>query len=485
MEVFELEGKLKLDGAEKVGKQLGGLQSKVQKMAKGLRIAGAGMTALGGIITGVAVKSVMDFAEMGDEVHKMSLRTGFATESLSKLKYAAAIGGAGLGDVEKAAKRMASTIYDAGEGLSTAVDALDNLGLSVEDLQGLSPEEQFMKLAGAIADVEDPSMRSALAQRIFGKAGTELLPMLSEGTEGLKAMMEEAEKFSPIFGKEAAEAAANLTDGMGRLKGTMEKVKMTIAEKLVPILIPLIERIAETISRVTDWMKENPELTRTIALVAAAVGGILLVLGPLLILLPTLVAALPMLGAAFAVMLGPVGLIIAAIAGLVAVGILVWRNWDTISGKAQEIWGGIVSFFETIPEKIGKVFSTLKDIMLAPFRAAWQAIGRGINWLIDQLNKIKVEIPSWIPGIGGKSFGINLPRITLPEFKTGGIFTRPVAGVIGDVPEAVLPLSKLRGMGTTVNVYNAGSVITERELVSRIREVLLETQSSNVNLGWT
>lgn len=322
MDIFTLVGKMTIDGIDKSEKQLGGLQNKVQGMSKGLRIAGAAMTAVGGIITGVAIKGVIAYARMGDEVHKMSLRTGFATETLSRLKYAAGLGGASLATVEKAAKRMAATIYDAGEGLSTAVDAMDNLGISVEDFEGLNPEEQFMKFAGAIASVEDASERSALAQRIFGRAGTEMLPMLSEGTEGLKAMMAEAEKFGPIFGQEAAEAAAKLTDTMSQLKGSMDKVKLAIAEKLVPIITPLLEKLRDMISRIGDWMKRNPELARTITIVSVAMGGLLLVLGPIVIMLPQLVGGIIMLKGAMiglSAAMGPVGWAITGISLALAI----------------------------------------------------------------------------------------------------------------------------------------------------------------------
>jgi len=439
-----------------------GMQGKLDKLGPALKKVGMAATAMGAVITGVMAKSVIDYAKAGDEVHKMGLRTGFATDALSRLKYAAAIGGAGLEDIEKAAKRMAATLYDAKEGLSTSVDALANLNMTVEEFEGLSPEDSFMKLAGAISAIEDPLKRSALAQRIFGKAGTELLPMLSEGTEGLKAMMDEAERFAPIFDKEAAEAAAKFTDTMGQLKGTTDKLKFAIADNLVPALLPFIEKMRDAVAGISVWMKENPGLTKTIVLIVAAVGGLLLVLGPLLIFLPGIISLLPILGAAFAVLTGPVGLIIAAVIALIAVGVLLVKNWDKVGAAFKAIWEGIKTAFQNVVV----------------------AIINGINKLIMALNKVSFTMPSWL---GGGTFGINIKTIAIPKFGEGAIVTRPTIGMIGEKgPEAVMPLSKMgRGMGTVINIYPQALLGTEQQVISWIKEALLTDKGSNVSLGLT
>jgi len=272
-----------------------GMQSLGNKIKQHQKAIGMGMVAAGGAILAAGALSVKTFAEMGDEVHKMALRTGFATEALSRLKYAAEIGGASLDDIEKAAKRMSMSILDAKDGLAETTRSFNKIGIAVEDLEGLSPEEQFMKIAGALANVEDATEKAALAQKLFGKAGTALLPMLADGTAGLKAMMEEAEKFAPIFDEEAAAAAAKLTDLMGELSGATTKVKMVIAEQLVPILIPLIQNIRDAVAGISAWAEKYPGLTRVIILGTFAMAGLLIALGTLLLIMPGISAAVTLL----------------------------------------------------------------------------------------------------------------------------------------------------------------------------------------------
>ncbi len=269
-------------------KQMTGLKGTIQQHSKQIGMA---MTAAGGAILAAGALSVKTYAEMGDDVQKMALRTGFSTEALSELRYAAELSGTNLEGLDKAVKRMSGTILDAQDGMETYVRAFEHIGIKVEELEGLNPEEQFLKIALAIAEVEDPMKRAALAQDMFGRSGTELLPMLANGAAGVNELREAAHKFAPIFDQEAANAAANFNDRLADLTGSVDKVKFEIADKLIPILIPLIEKIRDIISGISAWMNEHPALTRVIVLTSGALGALMLVLGPMLIMLPQITAA--------------------------------------------------------------------------------------------------------------------------------------------------------------------------------------------------
>jgi hypothetical protein len=153
----------------------------------------------------------------------------------------------------------------------------------------------------------------------------------------------------------------------------------------------------------------------------------------------------------------PIGIVILAIGALIAIVVLLVKNWDHVSAFFVTLWDGIkalfwkvidwvkewgvlflgpvgfiikywdelVEFFKGIPAKIGKAFETVKDFILAPFRAAWAGIETGINWLIGALNKISFKFPPWVPGLGGKEWGINIPTVSLPQFAQGGVIPEP------------------------------------------------------------
>ena len=113
--------------------------------------------------------AVKAYAELGDQIHKMSLRTGFATETLSALNHAAQLSGTTLDNFDGIVKKMFRSIYDANRGLAETQEAFTDIGLSAAQLEGLSPEDTFLTIAGALAQVEDHGKKAALAQILFGR----------------------------------------------------------------------------------------------------------------------------------------------------------------------------------------------------------------------------------------------------------------------------------------------------------------------------
>jgi hypothetical protein len=106
-----------------------------------------------------------------------------------------------------------------------------------------------------------------------------------------------------------------------------------------------------------------------------------------------------------------------------------------------------------------------------------------LNWIIQKWNDLSFTIG------GGDVFGKTLPSVTLdtpniPLFGNGGIVTRPTLGIIGDEgPEAIIPLSRGRGLGTTVNLYVAQAIGPNagRELLAQI-ESAISSGSARTNV---
>jgi len=290
-------------------KTLGGA---IQKNSASFKKMGMAMTVAGGAIVASMGLMIKKYVTAGDQIDKMSKRTGFAAETLSELRYAAEISGANIESLEKGVKRMAKTIVDAGDGMATYIRSFDRIGVSVKDLQDLNPEQQFLTIAEAIAKVEDPTIRAATAQDIFGRAGTQLLPLFNLGVDGMEALRKKAHELGIVFDKEAAEKAARLADAQLTLSSALRGVTISIAENLAPALSKLAEDLSETIAKVGAWIKEHPKLTGIIAKATLGIGALLTVLGPLTMMLPGIIAALPAIAMGIHAILGPLGLVTAA-----------------------------------------------------------------------------------------------------------------------------------------------------------------------------
>ena len=179
-------------------------------------------------------------------------------------------------------------------------------------------------------------------------------------------------------------------------------------------------------------------------------------------------AATTALGAAFNFLTSPITILILLFAGLMAATYLVYKNWDKIKVKADELWQKILEFGAGLRECWNGIIEDVNINLVQPWNNFWDAIGgkvsavwqgiksavkSGINSVINfinsgigQLNKFQVNVPKGVPIIGGKHVGLNIPKI--PTLATGGIATAPTLAEIGEggEPEAVVPLTKLSNM---------------------------------------
>ena len=153
---------------------------------------------------------------------------------------------------------------------------------------------------------------------------------------------------------------------------------------------------------------------------------------------------------------GPIGDIIAA-PFIFAIN-FIKSIFEGLFGGIKKIITGIIQIFKgDFKNGIMNVFGGLKDILLAPFNA----LIIGINSLIRGVNRIRFDVPDWVPGFGGKKFGFNIPQI--PRLAVGGIVNMPGRGVpIGGAiagesgREGVIPLTDSQAMetlGATIGKY--------------------------------
>jgi len=240
------------------------------------------MVAASGAVAAPLVASVKSFMTLGDQLQKMAQRTGIAVEALSELKFAAERSGASVGVVEKAVKAMSKRVLDFERGLSTNVRTFDELGLSVKDLKGLKPEEQFTLISDRLSKVADESRRAALAQEVFGRAGTALLPMIKDGAAGMDALRNKAKELGVVMTQTDADAAAELTDTMGDLWTTLQAVAVQIGAALAPAIIEFAESVREVLKDMVEWVRQNRESIvwyAKVVVAVAAVGTALVALG--------------------------------------------------------------------------------------------------------------------------------------------------------------------------------------------------------------
>lgn len=267
-------------GAIRAGKAFVEIFADSSKLVRGLRAASAKLKAfgasvaamgrqmllMGGLVAAPLILATRTFATYGDQLDKMSKRTGISVEALSGLGFAARRSGASMETVEVAIRRMQRSIEDAGRGSKEAVDALAALGLSAAALKGLSPEEQFKTIAARLAAIADPTKKAALAMMLFGRSGTMLLPMLDD----LDSLLKEAKRLGLIVSKEDAAAAAAFADAWGDVKDVLRIVSFTVGSILGKAITGLLGNVASALAGLKKFVKENEQVVLIVAKVAIA-----------------------------------------------------------------------------------------------------------------------------------------------------------------------------------------------------------------------
>ena len=244
-----------LEGLDKVRNGLAELSGSVEGVSKKVDAQatafGTASTALGGfgkvlgalgiaVTAGSMVKLAKDTIDYADDLNDMSMRTGVAVETLSSLKLAAENSGTSLGAIAQGFKFLNRDIAEGGKKLG-------EFGISLADKAGnvKSTEQVFLDVADAISRMDDPAQRTALAMDVFGRSGTDLIPMLMEGKKGLQGMMQAARETGNVITTEAAAGADTFNDSLGLLKSAMSGLLIGAITPLMKPLGALIKYFAE------------------------------------------------------------------------------------------------------------------------------------------------------------------------------------------------------------------------------------------------
>lgn len=186
---------------------------------------------LGPAITGAfSVGAIVSFGkslvDMASQIHDVAEQTGLSTDAVQELKYAATQTGTTFETVTKSIDKLSKNLED---GNKNTTQSLKELGLSLVDLQRMTPDQAFTAVAEAIKQVPDPMKQTQLAMELFGKSGAQILPAIKEGMSDLR---EEAHKFGQVLDKEAIDSLEAFGDKFDRL---MTGLKVTAAESALAI----------------------------------------------------------------------------------------------------------------------------------------------------------------------------------------------------------------------------------------------------------
>ena len=299
---------------------IAGLTESLKSANKRLRAFSQGIVAVGkktmmvgGVITGALLGVGKLFAAAGDKSAKAARRIGIGVEAIEELGYAAELAGANMGSVEKAIDRMMKSIGEAKQGLAKPTTALKALGVTLEDLSKLNVEDKFIQIAEAVREMNkvDPAKANAFLKDIFGRSGTQLLPMFMSD---MKAARLEANELGIVFSTKAAAKAEILTDAFFKLGQVSKYLVYWMGEKLAKAIYKDITYMLQ-LSKVAMKAVKS-EFFGNLINDAFKFGKILIYVGGTMVAFGT---SLKLLSVAFGLLLSPTALFVGMlVAGAVA-----------------------------------------------------------------------------------------------------------------------------------------------------------------------
>lgn len=329
--------------------------------------------------------------------------------------------------------------------------------------------------------------RNAAAMELYGQSFNDLSESQKQFT--LLKMVEDANELSGAMGQAARESEtwSNVT---GNLDQEMTNLQASIGQHLLPVLIPLIQNVAEIIGKFGEL---DPKTQKIIVIIGAVIAAI----GPIATLIGGITTAIGFLVPVISFLMGTMGPIVIIIGAVIAAIILLIKNWDDLKASMQifdaflqkvfavdftkvfgpVLGGALNGFFYSVNEMwkaIKKIFSGIIDFIAGIFTGDWErawngvkdiftgiwdlvvaflktsinviigvinglisGVVDGINAVIRALNSLNFTVPDWIPGLGGKSFGFDIRYLTAPQIPylaTGAVIppNAPFTAVLGD-----------------------------------------------------
>lgn len=228
------------------------MESQVASLNSGMRLLNVISGAqLFGQIASSATNAVRSLVSMGqaqaqviDDTSKLAARLGLTYGELAGLSLAADLSGVSMDQLGIAITKSDVAFVKAANGSKQARAAFAQLGIAVDDLQGLTASQRFERIADAIAAIPDPAARAAAAVGIFGRSGAQLLPLFASGAGAIRQASAEAERFGLTLTNMQGQSVEGMNDAFTRAQSAIRGV----IQQVVAYLAPAIESITTMFS---------------------------------------------------------------------------------------------------------------------------------------------------------------------------------------------------------------------------------------------
>ena len=383
--------------------------------AMGLMEAGQKMMEFGGKIIDV-VKNLMDLTEATKEFNSLQSKLQGSTKQ--------------NGYKQKDANKNAGQVYGYTGDDMMAVNVVSNLqkmGLSQSELdktinaslavwsaygdsipiesltESITETAQVSKVTGNLADAlnwagisEDSFNKKLEACKTVSEKNKLITDTLNQAYGKSKETYDKTNKSMIDYNKslwESQKAQAELGSALAPLNSAINGIKSAFAEALAPAIKQIADAIQPVIQKFQEFIKEHPQLVSGITMVVAAITTLIGIIGTIIVVVTTvklafagISAAIGIASGAFAALSSPILIAIGVIAAIIAIGVLLYKNWDTICAKATELKNWVVGKWNELKAAIAPIIEFIKALVIRK----WTEMKASITFVLNIIKGIVI-----------------------------------------------------------------------------------------------
>ena len=338
------------------GEKMQGVSDKAAEMANKTKVLSAAAAGMGAALLTNAVKS----AAAADDLATLSAQTGLTVEEIQKMQYASKLVDVSVDDMTGSLKKLT-------QQMGKDVDIFDKLGVSIRDENGEMRDatDVWYDSLAALSQVQNETERDTLSMELFGKSAASLTGIIDDGGQAMKDLGQEAEDLGLIMSGDAVQSAVEFNNQMDLMKERVSMAFMEMGSSLATELVPMLEKLVEVVTTVVTWFSDLDGTTQTVIL---TVLGLVAAISPVLGMISAITGAAAALNVAVLPMIGTMAAVVVGVAAVVAIGVTLYKNWDTIKQKAEELWQKIKETFANIKQTILDAVDRIKEA----FKFEWK-----------------------------------------------------------------------------------------------------------------
>ena len=381
-------------------------------MARNLAVAAGGA---------VAVRKGYDFlrgaaeqtATLAKETAALTRTTGMDTKTASAWVSMAKSRNIQTDQLTRAFTTFSKQLRGAEGGSKAAVKAFGDLGISAESLKNMKTEDAVLAVSDAFQQLPAGADKAAIAQQLFGRQAQALLPLLNLGSKGLEEQMKVMEKHGLVMDDAGVKKGLELAKAQRELKTTTDGLKVSIGSALVPVLVTAAQAIMPLIQAFTWGLQNIPGFNYLVLALTAGLAGLLIA--------STVASAFSALGISITIALGPVGLIIIAIAALAAGLVIAYKKVGWFRDAVNAAFNAVKTTVQTVVSAITNNWKLLATALLV--------LTGPIGIIVAAFINFKSEIFGVIDAVIGKIKGL-VDAVKDVADKVGGALGS-VGGAVG------------------------------------------------------